>query len=525
MIRKRVMSERIVPAKNGSFTLYKDQTALHSLYDPGLEAEKFIASLSLESRDYRCFILIEPGLCYMVPVLKKKFPSAVLVTLHCSAFFSSPEYAHYCRESDAVSWSPGSDRSSVSLEDFLETVLPDTSPDNIRIVEWRPAAAAYGREFIEILSGTVEVIRRRAANKATIRGFGRRWLRNSFRNLSLLRRPAAPGRITRPVIVSAAGPSLEGELSALASLASSPSPPLFIAVSSALPCLASAGIEPDLVVATDGGAWALLHLYEAVRFSAGKSFPASREKDFPGAGKTRMRFACALSAALPSQIGGYPALILADGSVWQRYLLSSLGLPFAAFPQRGTVSASALDLAFFLSPGPVYISGLDLCHADLVTHCRPYALDRLRDERADRRRPAYSGAFEREAAIRDTKALSIYASWFKNELAKYPRRIYTISEGNSLGIPLAPVPAETDRPGDKTGFFREAAENIPKNAANGVHILLRGLEDPVVGKPIGAELGELLFPDEKNVKKADIENELNLFLPEYRGSADLFNRE
>jgi hypothetical protein len=509
------MSERIVPAKNGSFTLYKDETALHSRYNPGLEAEKFIASLSLESRDYRCFTLIEPGLGYMVPVLKKKFPSAVLISLHCSAFFSSPEYALYCRESGAVSWSPGSDTSPLSLEDFLETALPDTSPDKIRIIEWRPAAAAYGREFVEILSRTVEVIKRRAANKVTIRGFGRRWLRNSFRNLGLLRRLAAPGQITRPVIVSAAGPSLEEELSVLASLASSPSPPLFMAVSSSLPCLASAGIAPDLVVTTDGGAWALLHLYEAVRFSPGKSFPASRGKDFPGAGKTHTRFACALSAALPSQIGEYPVLILADGSVWQRYLLSSLGLPFAAFPQRGTVSASALDLAFFLSPGPVYISGLDLRHADLVTHCRPYALDRLRDERADRQKPAYSGAFERETAIRGTKALSIYASWFKNELVKYPRRIYAISEGNSLGIPQASIPAETDRPGSKTGVFGKTAENIPENATNGVHILLRGLEDPAMGKQIGAELGELLFPDEKNVKKADIESELNLFLPEH----------
>jgi hypothetical protein len=442
---------------------------------------------------------MEPGLGYMVPVLKKKFPSAVLVSLHCSAFFSSPEYALYCRESGAASWSPGLGRSSLSLEDFLETVLPDTAPDKIRIVEWRPAAAAYGREFVEILSRTVEVIRRGAANKATIRGFGRRWLRNSFRNLGLLRRLAAPGRCARPVIVSAAGPGLEEELSVLAALASSPSPPLFIAVSSSLPCLASAGIAPDLVVATDGGAWALLHLYEAVRFSADKTHP---------------RFACALSAALPSQIGEYPALILADGSVWQRYLLRSLGLPFAAFPQRGTVSASALDLAFFLGSGPVYVSGLDLRHADLLTHCRPYALDRLRDERADRQNPAYSGAFEREAAIRDTNALSIYASWFKTELVKYPRRIYAISEGNSLGIPHAPVPAGTERPGGKTGFFGEAAENTPENGANGVRILLRGLEDPAAGKQIGAELAELLFPDEKNVKKADIEGELNLLLPE-----------
>jgi hypothetical protein len=519
------MPERIVPAKNGSFTLYKDETALHSLYNPELEAEKFIASLSLESRNYRCFILVEPGLGYMVPVLKKKFPAVPIVSLHCSAFFSSPDSAPYCRESGAVSWSPGPDSARTSLEDFLESVLPDAVPDSIRLIEWRPAAAAYGREFVEILSRTVEVIRRRAANRATVRGFGRRWLRNSLRNLCLLRHPAAPWRTNRPVLVSAAGPGLEKELPVLAALAASPNPPFFMAVSSSVPCLVSAGIVPDLVVATDGGFWALLHLYEAVRFCGEKSFPASRGKDFSGAGKARAawggtRFACALSAALPSQVGLYPALILADGSVWQRYLLGSLGLPFAAFPQRGTVSASALDLAFFLSSGPVYISGLDLCHADLVTHCRPYALDRLWDERASRLAPAYSGAFEREAAIRRSQALSIYATWFKNELAKYPPRLYAVSERNRLGIAQGPLVGRTfDSGGEpqssaaipaETEWPEETVFPAPENGKDGVRILVKGLDDPLAGRQIGAELGELLFPDEKNVKKADIETELRL---------------
>jgi hypothetical protein len=512
------MSERIVPAKNGSFTLYKDETALHSLYDPGLEAEKFITSLSLEGRDYRYFILVEPGLGYMVPALKKKFPAAVIISLHCSAFFSSPECAAHCRQNGAsVSWSPGSNS---SLEDFLESVLSDASADNIRLIEWRPAAAAYGREFVDILSGTVEVIRRAAANKTTVRGFGRRWLRNSFRNLGLLRRLAAPRRVTRPFLLSASGPSLETELPALTALASSPNPPFFMAVSSSVPCLVSAGIVPDLVIAADGGSWALLHLYESVRLSGGKTFPG---------GADGPRFAVALSAALPSQIGDYPALVLADGSVWQRYLLSSLGLPFTAFPQRGTVSASALDLAFFLSSGPVYISGLDFGHADLVTHCRPYAFDRLRDERADRLKPAYSGAFEREAMIRRSQALSVYDAWFKKELANYPRRLYTLSEENRFGIPrgfiskehhVSPVSfsgssdgknpsgREYAERGENADCFGEQIVNVPENGRNSAAVLLRGMEDPFAGEQIGAELGELFFPDGKNVKKADIKNEL-----------------
>jgi hypothetical protein len=209
-------------------------------------------------------------------------------------------------------------------------------------------------------------------------------------------------------------------------------------------------------------------------------------------------------------------------------LLSPLGLPFAAFPQRGTVSASALDLAFFLSSGPVYISGLDFGHADLVTHCRPYAFDRLRDEQANRLKPAYSGAFEREAMIRRSQALSVYDTWFKKELANYPRRLYTLSEGNRFGIPRGSISNEqyvspvsfsggndpfgcgyTER-GENTDCFGEQIVNAPENGRNAAAVLSRGMEDPFMGEQIGAELGELLFPDGTNVKKADIKNELRL---------------
>jgi hypothetical protein len=113
-------------------------------------------------------------------------------------------------------------------------------------------------------------------------------------------------------------------------------------------------------------------------------------------------------------------IFLADGSFWQQYLLRALKLPFVVFPQRGTVSASALDLAFFMTSGPVYISGLDLAHNDLITHCRPYAFDRLGEESATRLAPLYSQAFLREGMIKARGAHSIYASWFKKELENYP---------------------------------------------------------------------------------------------------------
>jgi hypothetical protein len=348
-------------------------------------------------------------------------------------------------------------------------------------------------------------LKRLNAGKMTVRGFGRRWLRNALRNLDLVQRHARPCRSNAPYIVCASGPSLERDLPELAAWKASPSPPVLVAVSSSVPCLLSAGVIPDIVITTDGGSWALFHLAEAFRLLRSK-------KEFSQAADPL--FITALNAALPSQIETAAVLFLADESVWQRYLLRSFGLPFLTFPQRGTVSASALDAAFFLTSGPVYVSGIDFHHNDLVTHSRPYVFDRLREESAFRLNPAYSQAFRREEMIRSGGALSVYDSWFKKELPKYPKRLYAFSEENALSVPPGlPFP----KPALKTNVVGcEPEEQVVSSGpaeeppgTRGIACLESGVCGIAAGTTLAQELGEMLgMPAKGAGQTAGIINEL-----------------
>ncbi|MDR2552017.1 MAG: DUF115 domain-containing protein [Treponema sp.] len=469
------MDERIFPAKNG-YTLYAGETALHSRYDPALEAEKYIASLEI-SGNCRYFVLIEPGLAYLAGALRKQFPRSVIIGLHCSPFYGKlPPGLPF----PDVSWNPSMEE---DLEDFLETRIPGAEASSVRLIEWRPSINAYGRACVELAERTVECIRRITANKVTLRNFGRRWLRNGLRNLGILRNHVRPRRGTGPVLICAAGPGLEDSLEEIRLWKQSPLPPLIIAAASSVPALLGGGIEPGLIISTDGGNWALFHLAESCR--AGNS-PAA---------------AVLLSAAIPSQMETWPLLTLCDGSLWQELLLRSCRVPFLVFPQRGTVSAAALDLALFLTSGEIYIAGLDLAHRDLKTHARPYAFERIMEAAVSRYRPFYSRAFERENQIRSGGSHGIYAAWFRTSLKTGPSRIYTLgSSPEQTGIPrgtpriLNVPPAD---PAAQPGFSSPTGGKPQTGGAGkkeGIAILLEALSNPLTEKQLAEELGELIFP-------------------------------
>ncbi|MDR2471895.1 MAG: DUF115 domain-containing protein [Treponema sp.] len=505
-------TERLVPAKKG-YTVYAGETALHSRYDPREEAEKYAASLEAEkNRPY--LILIEPGLPYLERALRRSIPEREIISLHCSPFFSpdNPALEAAGLGEERPGWNPAR---TEGLEDFLEGILSGAEAAEIAVIEWRPALNAYGRAYADLAARTVECIRRITANRATVRNFGRRWVRNALRNLALLEGAVEARGGASPVLVCAAGPGLEDAAEGIRRWKRSPSPPFVIAVSSAVPALLYRGIEPDMVIASDGGLWALFHLIESRRIESRRVEAHHRN----GGGPV---LAAALTAALPSQAAELPSLILCDGSLWQELLLRSFDLPFAVFPQRGTVSASALDLALSLG-GPVYLAGLDLAHRDLKTHAGPHAFDRFLE--GCRFFPRYSRLFEREETIRRSGSHGVYAAWFKTHVQTLPGEIYTLGDGTPLGLPRAEFPPGEDAPprtamarvtraaGQTAGglmprFLPRSAgrehgqkgagrehENKTENVRRrGIALLLKALADPLTAERIGGELGELLLP-------------------------------
>jgi hypothetical protein len=468
-------------------TVCVGERPLHSRYNPRGEAEKYIRSLDL-SPEIRFFILPEPGLGYIIPPLKERFPQARIIVLHLSDFFSRAA----AEEQAAAVLRPGS---GIGLQQFLENEIPDTDAKTIKIVEWRPALAAYGEDYLRLLSETVDFIKRTDANKRTARGFGQRWMRNFFKNIGLLRTAVYYGPLSRPVIVTGAGPSLEESAPLIREMKKQGG--LILASASSVPALRARGLMPDLVISTDGGGWALFHLYEGLRGKGGEDSPP-------------FDLAASLNAALPSQCGDLPLLPISDGSVWQDLVLRGLGVPFISLPQRGTVTASALDLAFFLTRGRVFIAGMDLSHRDIRTHARPYSFERFREEGANRFYPVYTQDFLRSRSIAAGGSHDIYASWFSRQLAAYPGRLFSLGNNHPLFNGLAnPETAGEEGP---AGLSRKFWVNREDLAGRAAEILLKTLSDDRTSAALTGELAPLLLPDEDNPGPARLREALSPIL-------------
>jgi hypothetical protein len=479
------MTERLERSRAGPPTVFVGDRALHSRYDPRREAETYLAGLDIPG-GIRFFILPEPGLGYLIPALKRRFPGAGIIALHVSPFLAQKQGE---LNPGAAVWPRDAGASPEGVQDFLERNIPDLPAAQVRIVEWRPAREAFGEACLSLLRETAAFLRRADANARTGGFFGRRWVRNFFRNLPLLRRivryrPAGPDI---PWIVAGAGPSLEESAAAIRERGGSA---LVLAAASAYAALAERGAAGDLVLAADGGAWALFHLVEALR----------RAGTAGGPGPV---IAFSLTAALPSQCGDFPLLPLSDGTLWQGLVLRELGIPFLSLPSRGTVTALAVDLALRLTGGDVLLAGMDLSRRDIQAHARPYALDPFLDGGEGRLSPRYSRAFSR-SMIPDGGSFRVYADWFKGQLARWPERLRSLGANHPVFGVLPPPDrawgeAVTQSPWSPVPFR-------PLPLRRGIDALCTALEGPAPA--LVSELAPLLLPDSPDPSPAELVVEL-----------------
>jgi len=462
--------------------------SLHSRYNPRLEAERYIDSLSLNERIRFC-ILIEPGLGYLIPPLRKRLPGAKLIALHAAERGS---LMNGCmRESmPEATLAPDAEwflSDGIPVQDFLEGEIPDAEAEEIRMLEWRPAIAVYGASYLHLMEESAQFIKRADANARTVKNFGPKWFRNFFRNLHIINEVICLHPLLQPLLVTGAGPGLEDAISLIRSVPER-RPFFILAVSSSVPALEAANIIPDMVISTDGGQWAAFHLYECCR---GKKLPPCP-------------LAAALTAVLPSQCAAWPVLPISDGSLWQNLILEELKIPFITLPQRGTVSAAALDLAFALAKNRIYIAGIDLGNHGIQSHARPYSFDRFLEEKTSRLSPFYSQTFSRSTVLNEGGSYGIYASWFKKHIASYPGKIYSLGKNNPLFGPdytslsfFMSSKNVSDRgydPDFPVHFETATLDSGNNRSQMAIGILSRALQDPVYSGKLENEIGSLLFP-------------------------------
>lgn len=404
------MDEQLIPSSKGPPTVSVGNLLIHSRFDPVGEAARYVATLDVEET-IRFFILIEPALGYLVGPLKKRFPHATILSIHCSTFFLSqiPQIGEIMPAD--FQWSPAS---TVTLSSFLEQHIREDELPGVKVLEWRPSLRAYQEKVLNILKEVNGFLKIAYANERTQRAFGLRWFKNALKN-SVFNSPTFMLRRTsQPVLVIGAGPSVENQSPEILKFQKGKKG-ILIAVSSAVQALLEMGVRPDLVVATDGGTWARYHIFPLLRDAVGR-------KPIP--------LVATLTASLPSQIEGLSVLFGGDGSLWQSMLLQSKERPVFTLPQRGTVTATAIDVALWLSSASVFVLGMDLSHRDLQTHVRPYALDWYVEQGASRFSPQYSMVYERSNRISSGGSLDVYGHWFEQHRDVLQNRVFSFLPGH-----------------------------------------------------------------------------------------------
>lgn len=397
------MTLAIARSRSGSAICSADGALLHSAYSPEREAERFLeASVSsLPST----IVLLGPCLDYLAPPLRRRFPGARIAAIQYSPFFRGREVA----PADA-SWYPDS---PCSLSAFLAATIDEDSVSGVAVLEWAPASRAFPEAARAAREALRSALDRLASSAATVKASGRAWILNSCRSFLLAERLVFPRPVTSPIVVAASGPSLERSLDLLSSRRESY---FLIAVSSALAACVARRLEPDLVAATDGGAWSRLHLY-----------PLSRGRDAPLA----LPLSALPSASLWSKV---PLLLLDQGSFAESELLPFLGGGFPS-PPHGTVAGSAIKLAAALGAGPVIVAGLDLAALGDASHARPHGFDHYLGGSATRLSSLEGRAWERRAAEaarpldgqwRGSRSLAVYAAALSSDATALKGRLFRL---------------------------------------------------------------------------------------------------
>lgn len=239
----------------------------------------------------------------------------------------------------------------------------------VRLVTLNGGYSLHADAYRAILAYLQEEIQRQWQNTLTEVHLGRRWTRNLLRNLALLPESAdLPAlRSDRPIVVAAAGPSLEESLPLLRRIRREVT---LLAVDTAAAPLVAAGIPPDMVLSLDGQ-WANLQDFVP-------PLPAE--------------------TALLTELSTHPTVARnAAGGRWffstafapLRLLerLTARGLRPFALPPRGSVGITAVEVALSLTPAPVFVAGLDLAFDSLRTHARGSTVPRWHHRQSRRLDP------------------------------------------------------------------------------------------------------------------------------------------
>lgn len=389
---------------------------LHSWRDPQREAEaqadSVLAELSLEQALFVLVIGIASG--YHLGSLARRLPagSTLVAVDGDAATLLHLDVPALRQPGIAVRLIAAADLDAVAIEykECLRRVgrVPDA-------VFLHPASRRLCPGFDTWVERLRMETRTDAMDQITVASFAEEWIQNGILNLrQICANPGVPALQKifpgRPAFVLCAGPSLQESLPFIAALQDRV---LIIAVGTALAPALRAGIRPHLTIAVDSDPKVYLQFQRAL-------------PDLPG-------YLVASQALFPPILDLYPDRLFTFGSgslpefgAW----LGRRGHDCGGLNTGGTVSLSALDLAYWMGCSEIAVFGLDLAFAeDGTTHAAGSMYDQQRQRRGLVRVPG-----NWEADVPTTRQFATYIQMLENYLQRmsdYAALTTSVSSGGA----------------------------------------------------------------------------------------------
>lgn len=398
------MIEKCV-SKSGLKSILINGKRYHSTYDPEKEADRFITR-TLGNSQPSTVIVCGAGIGYIIDAVTKQFPYSKLIIL-----FYAKEFADLCDRKSKFYWHPAS---HTDINTFLYSAISDLDLEGLQMIEWPAGASLFPVISKQVRRCLSQIIKEKRGTIVTTIAMGRLWIRNSFLNFIHINEVYTGNPIPPniPVVLTASGPSLEKSIKQIQKWKNKL---YIISLPSAVQCLLAYDITPDAIVMTDPGFYSLQHLMWTDISSIVCFIP--------------------LSAATGLWKTSCKVIYFLQPHFFETLLCTKSGLSFPVVHPKGTVAATALEIALLYANTDIIIAGLDLCYTDMLSHARPHAFDTMLDVSTTRFSPFYSRKFTRslhfaphynsQNKTRTSLALQTYEGWFqtinKDEAARIIR--------------------------------------------------------------------------------------------------------
>jgi len=419
-------------ARSGAISARAGDGWLHSRYDPVSEGRK-VADEAIAT-GAELIVMLGLGLGYSAKAALSAGAAVAVVEADPSSLAAALRLLDLsgliADERCALLLCPG----GKGLGAFLEAA----APRSIALIENAAAMALFPEAAKELRAQVARYRKKDEINAATLRRFGRLWVRNLSRNVRVAAGFSGVSSFAgsfagMPAVVLAAGPSLDEVVPSLRAIKGRA---LVVCVDTALRTALAAGVEPDFIVVVDPQYWNARHLD---RCESPGSVLVTEAAVWPSV----LRFG-SRRTALCSSI--YPL---------GRYVEARLGPPKGALGAGGSVATTAWDFARITGCAPIFMAGLDLAFPGGRTHARASLFEQRALAESLRLSPASSASFEAMrggrpflasandgSPVTSDERLSLYSTWFARKTAAHPEAPTFNLSGRGLaieGMPYASV--------------------------------------------------------------------------------------